>query len=316
MSRRLGFRTRKHKRNPAGEGISLRGREGKPFRIALYCVVGVLFVFALLFLGRPKNQLMNSAEIRRITDRGVLVVGVRDDIPSFAYNGEGLEIELAKLFAEYLFPESGSETAVKLVTVSGQTASTKLSDGSIDAAIALMPKGASSKYAYSYSYYTDSCRVAVRPGLETAPLDSINIGYVQNTAGASVLSSYIDEHETKVERTLLDRIKGRTPELPEDAVVFTKTAFASYPDMLKALSEGRIDGAAMTGVYIERYAGEAELTLHNTPLGTVNYAIAVSADEPAIARLADVFIYELSQSGRLDALLAKYGLSGGGKTGP
>ena len=309
MSRRLGFRPRKHKRNTGGAGVSLRGREGKPFRIALYCVVGVLFVIALLFLGRPKDQLMNSAEMRRITDRGVLVVGVRDDIPSFALNGEGLEVELAKLFAEYLFPESGGETAVKLVTVSGQTASTKLSDGSIDAAIALMQKGASSKYAYSYSYYTDVCRVAVRPGLEDTPLDELNIGCVQNTAGANVLARYIDEHETKVERTLIDRLKGRTPELPADAVTFTKTVFASYPDMLKALSEGRIDGAAMTGVYIERYGGSGGFTLHKTQLGTVDYAIAVSADEPAIARLADVFLYELRQSGRLGELLTEYGLS-------
>ena len=311
MSRRVGFRFRRRRHNSGRRfNFTLKGRQGKPYRIALYCVGGLLALIAAFTVLLPKNQLMNTAEMQRIVDRGVLVVGVRDDTPGFSLGGRGLEIELAEKFAEYLLPETESESAAKLVVVSGQTAATKLQDGSIDAAIALMQKGASSKYAYSYAYFTDVCIVAVLPGNENLPLDQITIGYVQNTAGANVLESYIDEHETKVRRTLIDRIRGVTPELPADAITYTKKAYASYPDLLTALREGRIEGAVLTGVYAKRYSGEYEFSVHNTELGKVEYAIASSADAPAIAQLADVFIYELEQSGELDTLLKKYGLDG------
>ena len=307
----MGVRIRGHKKKNGWRGLpSLRGSEGKPFRIALYCAAALLFIVIIAVVNRPKNQLMNTAEMKRIGDRGVLVVGVRSDVPGFAFDGEGLEIELAQLFAEYLLPDTEADAAVKFVVVSGQTAATKLSDGSIDVAIALMQKGASSKYAYSYAYYTDTCVVAVAPGDEQRPLNEMLLGYVQNTAGSNVLTNYISEHETKVERTLLQRLRGITPELPEGAITFEKKAFASYPDMLIALENGRIDGAVLTGIYAERYSQSYDFSIHSTRLGTVEYAIAASADEPAIAQLADVFIYELRRSGRLDALLEKYGLNG------
>ena len=307
MRRKIGVRFRgRRKRNYSG--VTLRGEEGKTLRIVLICAAALIITLVTIFLNRPKDQLMSTAEMRRITDRGVLVVGVRNDIPGFALDGEGLEIELARSFADYLLPETETGAAAKLVVVSGQTAATKLSDGSIDVAIALMQKGASSKYSYSYPYYTDRCVVVTAPETEAKPLNEMLLGYVQNTAGANVLTSYIDEHETKVQRSFIDRLRGRTPELPEDAVVFNKQAFASYPDLLDALKNGVIDGAVLTGVYLERYGADYELKVHPTELGTVEYAITASADEPAIARLADVFIYELERSGKLDAMLDKYGL--------
>lgn len=303
----MGVRIRGRKRRN-GSGITLRGEKGRTARIVLYCAIALVITAVTIFLNRPKDQLMSTAEMRRISDRGVLVVGVRDDIPGFAMNGEGLEIELARSFADYLLPETEAGAAAKLIIVSGQTAATKLSDGSIDVAIALMQKGASSKYSYSYPYYTDRCVVVMKPDAEEKPLNEMLLGYVQNTAGANVLTSYINEHETKVQPSFIDRLRRRTPELPADAVVFNKKAFASYPDLLDALNGGVIDGAVLTGVYLERYGADYELKVHSTGLGTVEYAITASADEPAIARLADVFIYELERSGKLDALLDKYGL--------
>ena len=286
-----------------------RGGKGKTLRIVLFCLAGLAAVSLLIYVLRPKNQLMNTAEMQRIKDRGVLIVGVRDDTPGFSLNGEGLEIELAQLFADYLLPDTESENAAKLEVVSGQTAVTKLSDGSIDAAIALMQKDASNKYAYSYPYYTDNCIIAVKRGNEKLPLEQMTIGYVQNTAGANVLKSYTSARETKIERTIWDRIRGITPELPANAVKYTTTAFASYPDLINALASGRIDGAVFTGVYAARYGIGDTYSVHETELGKVEYAITASADEPAIAQLADVFIYELEQSGQLAALLQKYGLT-------
>lgn len=242
---------------------------------------------------------MNTPEIQRIRERGVLAVGVRDDMPLFAEGGEGFEIELAQKFAAYLLPDTAGDAAAKLITVNGKTASTKLSDGTIDAAVALMPRGASSKYVYSYPYYTDTCSVLVKSGSETTPLNELVIGFVQGTAGETRLKKYIDAHETKVERTLIDRLKGRTPELPADAIVFTTKAFASYPELFDALARGTVAGAAVTGAYCTRYAEEISahgFIRHETSLGNVEYAIASAADEPAVAQLAELFIYDLQKA--------------------
>lgn len=291
--------------------FTLRGEKGKPVRIALCCAAGLVLLVLLAALLKPRTQLMNTPEIQRIRERGVLAVGVRDDMPLFAEGGEGFEIELAQKFAAYLLPDTAGDAAAKLIIVNGKTASTKLSDGTIDAAVALMPRGASSKYVYSYPYYTDTCSVLVKSGSETTPLNELVIGFVQGTAGETRLKKYIDAHETKVERTLIDRLKGRTPELPADAIVFTTKAFASYPELFDALARGTVAGAAVTGAYCTRYAEEISANgfiRHETSLGNVEYAIASAADEPAVAQLAELFIYDLQKSGELDALLKKYGL--------
>jgi ABC-type amino acid transport substrate-binding protein len=232
--------------------FTLRGEKGKPVRIALCCAAGLVLLVLLAALLKPRTQLMNTPEIQRIRERGVLAVGVRDDMPLFAEGGEGFEIELAQKFAAYLLPDTAGDAAAKLITVNGKTASTKLSDGTIDAAVALMPRGASSKYVYSYPYYTDTCSVLVKSGSETTPLNELVIGFVQGTAGETRLKKYIDAHETKVERTLIDRLKGRTPELPADAIVFTTKAFASYPELFDALARGTVAGTAqdMRKIYL------------------------------------------------------------------
>ena len=291
--------------------FTLRGEKGKPVRIALCCAAGLVLLVLLAALLKPRTQLMNTPEIQRIRERGVLAVGVRDDMPLFAEGGEGFEIELAQKFAAYLLPDTAGDAAAKLITVNGKTASTKLSDGTIDAAVALMPRGASSKYVYSYPYYTDTCSVLVKSGSETTPLNELVIGFVQGTAGETRLKKYIDAHETTVDRTLIDRLKGRTPELPADAIVFTTKAFASYPELFDALARGTVAGAAVTGAYCTRYAEDISthgFIRHETSLGNVEYAIASAADEPAVAQLAELFIYDLQKSGELDALLKKYGL--------
>ena len=64
--------------------FTLRGEKGKPVRIALCCAAGLVLLVLLAALLKPRTQLMNTPEIQRIRERGVLAVGVRDDMPLFA----------------------------------------------------------------------------------------------------------------------------------------------------------------------------------------------------------------------------------------
>lgn len=293
---------------PRKGNLTLKGRRGKPLRIVLYIVAAILVAAVSISLLRPRVRLENTAEIRQIREIGVLNVGVMDDIPGFSEGGQGLEIELAELFSAYLLPDTEPGAAVKFTIVTDKTASTRLSDGTVDAVFALMRRGSSSRFSYSYAYYTDECVIAIPEGSEEKPIDEMTIGYVRGSASGAVLNEYISAHETKAEQSLVDKLLKRTVELPADAVTFTTKVFASYPDMLSALENGRIDGAAIARVYLNKYADEFSFSVHSVSVGDIEYALACSSDSSAIAQLADMFIYELKQDGGLDALLIKYGL--------
>ena len=176
-SHRRGSRLRPLKMN-----ITLKGDRGKPLRIAVLVIAAIVVLVLAANIFRPKVQLQNTPEYNRIQELGVLTVGVLDGMPGFSDNGEGFEVELAKRFAQYLLPDSEGDAAIKLVTVTDMTASTKLSDGSVDAVFALMQKGGSSRFSYSYSYYTDECVVAIPENADEKPLNEMVIGYVQSSA--------------------------------------------------------------------------------------------------------------------------------------
>lgn len=287
---------------------TLEGRQGRIIRICAAVLSAVIIIAACFYFIRPKVQLENTEEIQAIREAGLIRIGVMDDIPGFSENGEGLEIELAELFSEYLMPDAAPGAAIKYIIVSDKTASTKLSDGSIDAVFALMPRNSSSSFSYSYSYYTDECVVAVREGGADRPLNEMLIGYVQSSASGNVFLKYVSAHQTTVNQSLIDKLLKREVSLPDDAVIFSTKAYASYPDLLEALDNGLIDGAAISRVYLDKYSDTYSFGIHPTEVGTIDYALACSSDSPAIAQLADMFIYELNESGKMDELLAEYGL--------
>ena len=127
---------------------ALEGRQGRIIRICAAVLLAVIIIAACFYFIRPRVQLEKTQEIQAIREAGLIRIGVMDDIPGFSENGEGLEIELAELFSEYLMPDAAPGAAIKYIVVSDKTASTKLSDGSIDAVFALMPRNSSSAFSY------------------------------------------------------------------------------------------------------------------------------------------------------------------------
>ncbi len=294
--------------------ITFKGEAGKHWRRGAYLIAALAALVLFASLLRPEVQLMHTAEMERIKQRGVLIVGVRSDIPGFAEEGEGFEIELASRFAQYLLPDTPKDNVVKLVEVSGAAASAKLSDGSVDVAIALMDDGIGSSFSYSYAYYTDSCNVIVNAGDENTKLEELTIGYVQNTASARMLFKYKEATTITVEPSFIEKLLGKEPaeQKLDDAHELDVKAFASYPDLLDALERKEISAAVMSGVYCSKYDDEYgfKYNKYGSLLGTIGYSVAASSDEPALAQLADMFIYDLKESGELDSMLKKYGLGG------
>ena len=102
-------------------------------------------------------------EIQAIVDRGVLRVGVRDDMPGMGYFNaqadqfEGLEIELAHLLAERLL---GDRNAIEFIPVTTNTRGTLLDRGALDMVIATFAIREERKefWNFSQSYLTCPAR--------------------------------------------------------------------------------------------------------------------------------------------------------------
>lgn len=293
---------------------SLKGHEGRWLRRALIAIVLIPIVIAAIHFLKPETQLMNSVEINRIRSKGVLTVAVRDDVPGFCEGGVGLEAELARLLAERILP--GSEDPLRLVPCTSTTVTTKLSDGTVDMAAALRTKADGSGYSYSYSYYTDTVfLVTLDRSLVEAEPHELRIGYIPGTAAGSAFASYVKEITALPEQSMIDKLLRRpAPTAEPGSVTNVDTSkFGSYDELIDALVSGRIDAAAMPGVSVARYFGSGddeeglpECCLCKTTVGKLEYRLESSSDEPALTRIADMMIYEMKNSGELDALVEKY----------
>ena len=295
---------------------SLKGREGRWYRRALIAIACIPVVILVIHFLKPETTLMSSVEIKRVEAKGILTVGVRDDVPGFCEEGEGLEAELARLLAERLLPES--EDPLRLVTCSSSTVSTKLKDGSIDVAIALQPKDSSSAYSYSYPYYTDTVWLVTLDKANTGKLPSdMRVGYNPETPAGKLFSTYMSKLTAVRDRTIIDRVLGRPAPTadPATAITFDAVKFGSFDELINALKKGDIDAAVMAGAFVNKYfevyaesTGVREYYLCNAVIGSLEYCVIASSDDPALTQVADMLIYKLQEDGSLAALALRHGL--------
>ena len=298
--------------------ITFKGREGRWWRRGAAALVFIVLLAVAAVMLKPETQLMNSVEISGVSERGILYVGIRDDMPAFNENGVGLETDLAVLLAQRVLPEA--DDPVKFLTCTSQTVSTKISDGSIDVALALLPKGKSRSYSYSYPYYSDKVRIVTLKSefITAQPVDMV-LGYVQGTPSADVLSAYKSAVTAVKEKSFFEKLFGKPDETVtvEEEKNMELKKYGSYDELLAALKRGDVDGAVMAGAYVHKYLevyaaeymGRTKYYLNDTVLGHVDYCIVSSSDEPAFAQLADMMIYEMQKDGTLEELLAKHGLN-------
>lgn len=267
-----------------GRGSIIFGRSAPLiFRVAgiTAAFVILLVVLALVFSGSisPTSSIEYSAIIRR----GTLRVGVRADVPGFALDGEGLEIDIARELASEFFPDSNG-SALSLVTMSSSMMSANISDETVDCVIMLAPINQSTgQYAYSEAYYTDSCVLAGMNSVPDAPAGSV--GVISDSVEQTRLSSYRSEN----------------------GLDFNIAAYPTYETLFLALRAGDVNSVALRGAFLGAYGDEYSL-IGGLEFGSVDYAVACSVDSPAIAEMASIVIDRLRQSGELEAMIARHGL--------
>jgi ABC-type amino acid transport substrate-binding protein len=259
----------------------------RPVNVKITVTAGVILAVVLLaVLIKPEPQLMNSAEVSIVRDRGVLRVGVYDDMPGFSDKGYGLERDLAIMLAERILPDRG-EDAVEFVPVTDRTVQAKLDKGMIDVAIAQQIRfDNTSKYDYSVPYYTDTCSFVVLPGNENIDLAGKTVGTIQTCKASSLLKSAVSQGVMNV----------------------VQKNFASYPEMLDAIKNGTIDAALMRSAVTKKYVSTNELSFHKELFGRIDYAMAASLDSPALMQLANMMLDELKANGVLERMTLESGL--------
>lgn len=266
--------------------FTLVGDEGKPWRRGIAAAAGVLILAAALIFGRAEAQLMSSAEVKTIQERGVLRIGVIPDMP-----GMELEKELGRRIAAKLLPDAAPESRVDFRDVTTMTAGTNIDDGTVDIVIAHMASQMSAKYTYSDSYYTEECILVVKNGTSAFALKNFTVGYIQSNK----------LRKTAEDITLTDYLAAN------GSLGIEKKGYASYPDMLSALERGEIGGAVLPRQVFNELRTQYPITETTLVIGTIDYKVMCPGDSTVLSELASMVIKEMRDSGELEQLYAQYG---------
>ena len=251
------------------------------------------------------EQHAENAQPRRVLSRQ------RTDIPGMSLEGEGLEYALAELLGEKILSADEKwdkrQDAVKFIPVTPMTASAKLTDGTVDMLFCMMPKGGSSSFAYSSSYYDDPCRFVFRKGEGQRSVKNITVGFLQS---ASTSGLYVP---TGIYETMVDNYVEAHP---DDGLITTykynddtiDLSYASYDELFDALRDGEVDAIVLNDLMLNKLDSEGEFDRSEVTLGNISYAAATSTATPALTSLMDVLLDDLRVGGTLEALYLRYGL--------
>ncbi|NQP33132.1 transporter substrate-binding domain-containing protein [Streptococcus suis] len=160
------------------------------------------------------TELSNSDQVQAIIDRGVLRVGVKQDVPNFGYKNpdtgefEGMEIDIARKIADELGVD------IEFTPVTAQTRGPLLDNGQVDMVIATFTITEERKLLYNFTtpYYTDAVGFLVNKdsGIKTfTDLNGKTIGVAQGSITRTLISELADKYGIAVNFAEL----GSYPEL-------------------------------------------------------------------------------------------------------
>ena len=234
-----------------------------------------------------------DTSISRIRSKGSLRVGVKVDVPRFGYLNpatgelEGLEIDLSRLIAEDIL---GNSQSVELVGVTAQTREPMLENGELDIVIATftITEERSKRFHFSRPYYHDEIGLLVRNDSvvsEIADMDGKTVGIVNSGTAYNAL---VTEAELR-------------------GIELSYREFASYPEVNAALLAGEIDAFSVDKSILMGYKSEGTHIIEEG-FNAQEYGIAVAKDSDELAKHLDALMEEIQKDGRLDEILARWGL--------
>ena len=232
-----------------------------------------------------------EAGVQEIVDRGVLRVGVKQDLPNFGYRDPesnqytGMEVEIAKKVAA----ELGVDIEFTPVTV--QTRGALLDNGQLDMVIATFTITEERKELYNFTtpYYTDAVGFLVRKDSNIQSsweaLDGLTIGVTQGS----------------IQWGLLEEIAA------EKGIELNFRELGSNSEVVVALAAHRVDAFSIDQSILSAFLGKTNelLDLQYQPS---EYGIVTKKSNTDLATYLDGLVQDWTEDGTLQAIYDDFGL--------
>lgn len=236
------------------------------------------------------TELSNSDQVQAIIERGVLRVGVKQDVPNFGYKNpdsgefEGMEIDIARKIADELGVD------IEFTPVTAQTRGPLLDNGQVDMVIATFTITDERKLLYNFTtpYYTDAVGFLVNKdsGInDIEDLDGKNIGVAQGSNTRTLISELADKYGLDVSYTEL----------------------GSYPELSVSLRAHRIDAFSVDQSILSGYVS-SKSQLMDYSFSASNYGIATKLSNTELNDYLNSLIEEWTADGSLHAIYDANGL--------
>ena len=267
-------------------------------RIIPLLLLPVLAILLILPFFGQISALTNStsdaqleAGVQEIVDRGVLRVGVKQDLPNFGYRDPesnqytGMEVEIAKKVAAELGVD------IEFTPVTAQTRGALLDNGQLDMVIATFTITEERKEHYNFTtpYYTDAVGFLVRKDSKIQSsweaLDGLTIGVTQGS----------------IQWGLLEEIAA------EKGIELNFRELGSNSEVVVALAAHRVDAFSIDQSILSAFLGKTNelLDLQYQPS---EYGIVTKKSNTDLATYLDGLVQDWTEDGTLQAIYDDFGL--------
>ena len=232
-----------------------------------------------------------EAGVQEIVDRGVLRVGVKQDLPNFGYRDPksnkytGMEVEIAKKVAAELGVD------IEFTPVTAQTRGALLDNGQLDMVIATFTITEERKELYNFTtpYYTDAVGFLVRKDSKIQSsweaLDGLTIGVTQGS----------------IQWGLLEEIAA------EKGIELNFRELGSNSEVVVALAAHRVDAFSIDQSILSAFLGKTNVLL-DLQYQPSEYGIVTKKSNTDLATYLDGLVEDWTEDGTLQAIYDDFGL--------
>lgn len=250
----------------------------------------LLLTLGLIHAAPAQADSSTSQQVKAIQKRGVLNVGVKQDVPNFGYLNpdsntySGLEIDIAKKIAKEL------GVKINYVPVTAQTRGPLLDNGQVDMVIATFTITDERKEIYNFTtpYYTDASGFLVNKSSKITDVEDLNnktIGVVQGS----------------ITQTLLEEIAQ------EKKLNFKYVELGSYPELAVSLRAHRIDAISVDKSILTGYVSSKSNILDYS-FKKADYGVVTKKSNTQLNDYVDGLISKWKEDGSLQKIYDKYDL--------
>ena len=236
------------------------------------------------------TEISNSDQVQAIIERGVLRVGVKQDVPNFGYKNpdsgefEGLEIDIARKIADELGVD------IEFTPVTAQTRGPLLDNGQVDLVIATFTITEERKLLYNFTtpYYTDAVGFLVNKdsGIKTfTDLNGKTIGVAQGSITRTLISELADKYGI--------------------AVNFAE--LGSYPELSVSLRAHRTDAFSVDQSILSGYIG-SKSELMDFSFSASDYGIVTKLSNKDLNNYLNSLVEKWTSDSSLQAIYDANGL--------